>query len=121
MQAIQKKNKRIEQLEKQLMEAQNMIEILQHRNQVESLNVQAESLCECTGDVLSKTLNSGSKDEVRKLWNCQKKRVTDYMRQMPWPGRDAAAVSVFRLREQLLEISRFRFEQLMQLEEFSVS
>ena len=100
------------------MEAQSKIETLQHGNQVESLNVQAESLCEWTGDVLAKVLNSGSKDEVRKVRCFQQKRVKDYMRQVPRPKRDASAVFVCRLREQLLELSSYRF---MQLDEFSVS
>lgn len=117
MQVIREKNERIVRLERQVKEAQEEIQNLQSGQQAGSLNFKVNKLCEWAEDVAAKVLSNGSKGEVRDFCCLQEEWLREYMEQSAMSRKDLSAVFSYRLREQLLEMSRYRFQQL---EEFSV-
>ena len=76
-----------------------------------------DRLCEWARVVGVKIMSNGSKDEVKDFWRVQMTQVKDHMEQSSRSRQDLASVFSFRLREKLLEMSRYK---LQQLEEFSV-
>ena len=117
MQVIQEKNKRIVRLEMQLMNAQREIQNFQPWQQAGSLNFEVDRFCEWARVDGVMVMSIGSKGEVKDFWRVQKKQVKDHMEQSSRSRQDLASVFSFRLREELLEMSRYK---LQQLEEFSV-